>query len=168
MIDVSPYVSQSVVCNNACTASKETRQEVIYRSCGCESYGTAHALGGKPRPWKRRRVIFGSALTKCRPEFLGKQQRDAHFGILAALEKNIPPSPRQSCRTTMSAPQASLSDLRRADGSATFSQNGYSVLCAVNGPLEVQRRDELPEEAAIEVNVRPASGVGSKHALSYK
>ncbi|KAB2581131.1 putative exosome complex subunit rrp46 protein [Lasiodiplodia theobromae] len=61
----------------------------------------------------------------------------------------------------MSAPQASLSDLRRADGSATFSQNGYSVLCAVNGPLEVQRRDELPEEAAIEVNVRPASGVGS-------
>lgn len=80
-------------------------------------------------------------------------------------QKNIPPSPRQSCRTTMSAPQASLSDLRRADGSATFSQNGYSVLCAVNGPLEVQRRDELPEEAAIEVNVRPASGVGSKHAL---
>ncbi|OJD30611.1 exosome complex subunit rrp46 [Diplodia corticola] len=61
----------------------------------------------------------------------------------------------------MPAPQASLSDLRRADGSATFSQNGYSVLGAVNGPLEVQRRDELPEEAAIEVNVRPASGVGS-------
>lgn len=61
----------------------------------------------------------------------------------------------------MPAIKASLSDLRHADGSATFSQNGYSVLGAVNGPLEVQRRDELPEEAAIEVNVRPASGVGS-------
>ncbi|KAK7718248.1 exosome non-catalytic core subunit rrp46 [Botryosphaeria dothidea] len=61
----------------------------------------------------------------------------------------------------MPAIQASLSDLSRADGSATFSYNGYSVLGAVNGPLEVQRRDELPEEAAIEVNVRPASGVGS-------
>ncbi|KAK8189369.1 ribosomal protein S5 domain 2-type protein [Phyllosticta capitalensis] len=56
---------------------------------------------------------------------------------------------------------ATLSDLHRADGSATFSQNGYSVIGAVNGPLEVSRRDELPEEAAIEVNVRPASGVGS-------
>lgn len=69
-----------------------------------------------------------------------------------------------SFRTTaiMPAAQASLSDLRRADGSATFSHNGYSVLGAVNGPLEVQRRDELPEEAAVEVNVRPASGVGSK------
>lgn len=57
---------------------------------------------------------------------------------------------------------ATLSDLHRADGSATFSQNGYSVIGAVNGPLEVSRRDELPEEAAIEVNVRPASGVGSE------
>ncbi|KAF2434054.1 hypothetical protein EJ08DRAFT_575722, partial [Tothia fuscella] len=51
--------------------------------------------------------------------------------------------------------------LHRADGSATYSYNGYTVLGAVNGPIEVQRRDELPEEAAIEVNVRPASGVGS-------
>ncbi|KAK8162446.1 ribosomal protein S5 domain 2-type protein [Phyllosticta citrichinensis] len=56
---------------------------------------------------------------------------------------------------------ATLSDLHRADGSATFSQSGYSVIGAVNGPIEVLRRDELPEEAAIEVNVRPASGVGS-------
>jgi ribonuclease PH len=55
--------------------------------------------------------------------------------------------------------------LHRADGSATFSSNGYTVLGAVNGPIEVQRRDELPEEAAIEVIVRPASGVGSKHKV---
>ncbi|KAF2088031.1 hypothetical protein K490DRAFT_65311 [Saccharata proteae CBS 121410] len=61
----------------------------------------------------------------------------------------------------MPTPQVSLADLHRADGSATYEHNGYSVICAVNGPIEVGRRDELPEEAAIEVNVRPASGVGS-------
>jgi len=53
-----------------------------------------------------------------------------------------------------------LSHLHRADGSATFSQNGYTVIGAVNGPIEVQRRDELPEEAAVDVIVRPATGVG--------
>jgi exosome complex component RRP46 len=57
-------------------------------------------------------------------------------------------------------PTAILSHLHRADGSATFSQNGYTVIGAVNGPLEVQRRDELPEEAVIDVVVRPAAGVG--------
>lgn len=62
---------------------------------------------------------------------------------------------------TMTVPTATLSHLNRADGSATYSANGYTVVGAVNGPIEVQRRDELPEEAAIEVNVRPAAGVGS-------
>ncbi|TVY14487.1 Exosome complex component rrp46 [Lachnellula arida] len=57
-------------------------------------------------------------------------------------------------------PTALLSHLHRTDGSATFSQNGYTVIGAVNGPIEVQRRDELPEEAAIDVNIRPAAGVG--------
>lgn len=57
-------------------------------------------------------------------------------------------------------PTAILSHLHRTDGSATFSQNGYTVIGAVNGPLEIQRRDELPEEAAIDVVVRPAAGVG--------
>ena len=55
-----------------------------------------------------------------------------------------------------------LSPLHRADGSATFTSNGYSVVAAVNGPIEVQRRDELPEEAAIDVAIRPAAGVGGK------
>lgn len=59
-------------------------------------------------------------------------------------------------------PSVILSHLHRADGSATFSQNGYTVIGAVNGPIEVLRRDELPEEAAIEVLVRPAAGVGGK------
>ena len=61
---------------------------------------------------------------------------------------------------TNAEPTAILSHLHRADGSATFSQNGYTVIGAVNGPIEVQRRDELPEEAAIDVIVRPATGVG--------
>jgi exosome complex component RRP46 len=57
-------------------------------------------------------------------------------------------------------PTAILSHLHRADGSATFSQNDYTVIGVVNGPLEVQRRDELPEEAVVDVIVRPAAGVG--------
>ena len=52
--------------------------------------------------------------------------------------------------------------LHRADGSVSYSSNGTSVIAAVNGPIEVQRRDELPEEATIDVTVRPASGVGGE------
>ncbi|KXT01529.1 hypothetical protein AC578_4541 [Pseudocercospora eumusae] len=50
--------------------------------------------------------------------------------------------------------------LSRADGSSIFSDGLYTIIAGVNGPVEVQRRDELPEEAAIEVNFRPSSGVG--------
>ncbi|KAK4634674.1 Exosome complex component RRP46 [Fulvia fulva] len=50
--------------------------------------------------------------------------------------------------------------LERADGSTIFSDGLYTAIAAVNGPVEVQRRDELPEEAAVEVNLRPLSGVG--------
>ncbi|KAI4600255.1 exosome non-catalytic core subunit rrp46 [Pestalotiopsis sp. 9143b] len=57
-------------------------------------------------------------------------------------------------------PAAILSHLQSADGSATFSHAGYTVTGAVNGPIEVQRRDELPEEAVVDVIVRPAAGVG--------
>lgn len=64
----------------------------------------------------------------------------------------------------MTVKDASLSILQRADGSAKCDRDGYSVVGAVNGPIEVQRRDELPEEAAIEINVRPAIGVGSMPA----
>ncbi|KAF8866620.1 hypothetical protein BDZ45DRAFT_667868 [Acephala macrosclerotiorum] len=56
-------------------------------------------------------------------------------------------------------PTALLSHLHRADGSATFAQNGYTVIGAINGPLEAGRRDELPEEAVVDVIVRPAAGV---------
>ena len=63
--------------------------------------------------------------------------------------------------TAPSAPQTTLNPLSNPDGSATHTAYGYTVTAAVNGPLEVSRRDELPEEAALEVNVRPAVGVGS-------
>ena len=56
--------------------------------------------------------------------------------------------------------QSVLSPLSRADGSASHSHNGYTVICAVNGPMEVQRREELPEEAVIDVSIRPATGFG--------
>jgi len=62
----------------------------------------------------------------------------------------------------MTVQSAQLSQLHGADGSATYSSDGYTILCAVNGPIEVQRRDEIPDEAAIEVNLRPVSGVGSQ------
>lgn len=58
----------------------------------------------------------------------------------------------------------SFSHLHGADGSATFSHNGYTIIGSVNGPIEITRRDELPEEAAVDVIVRPAVGVGGmKH-----
>ena len=62
---------------------------------------------------------------------------------------------------------ASLNALHRGDGSVTYSSNGYTVIAGVNGPMEVQRRDELPEEAAIDVAIRPASGVGGM-LIKYK
>lgn len=71
------------------------------------------------------------------------------------------PTPTQTM-TFPNPPSTTLDILPRADGSARYTQNGYTVLGAVNAPIEVQRRDELPEEAAIEVNVRPAVGVGGR------
>jgi len=61
-----------------------------------------------------------------------------------------------------SEPSVGFSHLYGADGSATFSQNGYTIIGSVNGPIEITRRDELPEEAAVDVVVRPAVGIGGK------
>ncbi|KAL8653476.1 MAG: hypothetical protein Q9210_002082 [Variospora velana] len=60
--------------------------------------------------------------------------------------------------------EAELALLSRADGSAIHTSNGYTIIGAVNGPVEVQRKDEIPEEAAIDVVIRPAAGVGSQPA----
>lgn len=57
-------------------------------------------------------------------------------------------------------PSAELANLAKADGSATFSYQGYTVTSAVNGPVEAPRRDENAFEALVDVNVRPAAGVG--------
>ncbi|KAK5990904.1 Exosome complex component RRP46-like protein [Cladobotryum mycophilum] len=58
------------------------------------------------------------------------------------------------------APTAELSHLPKADGSASFAYCGYAITAAVNGPVEAQRRDENPFEAVVDVNIRPAAGVG--------
>lgn len=63
-------------------------------------------------------------------------------------------------------PTTTLDPLERADGSAAYSYNGFSIIGGVNGPVEVQRRDELPEEAAIDVVVRPVAGVGGILSIS--
>lgn len=59
-----------------------------------------------------------------------------------------------------------ISPLHRSDGSASYSCNGYSAIAAINGPIEVQRKDEIPEEATIDVVLRPAVGVGGTSQLS--
>ncbi|CEJ56574.1 hypothetical protein PMG11_02776 [Penicillium brasilianum] len=70
----------------------------------------------------------------------------------------------------MVGPTASLSNLSRADGSASFKCpiTGYKVLGAVNAPIELPaRRDALkPEEATVEVFVKPGNttaGVGERY-----
>ncbi|KAI0391804.1 hypothetical protein F5Y17DRAFT_478301 [Xylariaceae sp. FL0594] len=62
--------------------------------------------------------------------------------------------------TVIAEPEALLSHLHKTDGSATYSYAGYTVIGAVNGPIEAQKRDELPEEAILDVIIRPAAGVG--------
>ncbi|CAK7232231.1 exosome non-catalytic core subunit rrp46 [Sporothrix bragantina] len=62
--------------------------------------------------------------------------------------------------TTVAEPIAILSPLPRADGSATYSHAGYTITASANGPIEAQRRDEDPDEATVDVVVRPAAGVG--------
>lgn len=64
--------------------------------------------------------------------------------------------------TVPAEPEALLSHLPRADGSATYSYGGYSITASANGPIEAQRRDEDPNEALVDVVVRPAAGVGGK------
>ena len=78
------------------------------------------------------------------PEFPLYNRQDSHFD---AVMVQLPPS-------------VTISPLDRADGSAAYSSVGYSVIGGVNGPVEVRRRDELPEEAAIDVAIRPRSGAG--------
>ncbi|OJD26443.1 hypothetical protein ACJ73_02174 [Blastomyces percursus] len=68
----------------------------------------------------------------------------------------------------MAGPNASLTPLRFPDGSASYtSPTGDHIIGSVNGPIEPARRDaQKPEEAAIEVLVKPGvgvSGVGERY-----
>jgi exosome complex component RRP46 len=80
------------------------------------------------------------------------------------LRAHTPTTPHIARIDAMAVPEVTLTHLNRADGSATYTHNGYSLIGAVNGPIEVLRRDEMPEEATIEVNIRPAVGVGSMNS----
>ena len=62
--------------------------------------------------------------------------------------------------TPSAEPAAELSRLPKADGSATFARAGYTVMAAVNGPIEAGRRDEDSFQAVLDVIVRPGAGVG--------
>lgn len=71
-------------------------------------------------------------------------------------------------RMVLSLTKTLLAPLPRSDGSATYSHAGYSIACGINGPIDVQRKDELPEQATIDVVVRPAYGVGGKiHNITW-
>lgn len=67
---------------------------------------------------------------------------------------------------TSQQPEAALSLLPKADGSATYSYAGYTITASANGPIEAPRRDEHPYEALVDVVVRPVSGVGGKTCYS--
>ncbi|KAK9457410.1 ribosomal protein S5 domain 2-type protein [Dipodascopsis uninucleata] len=51
--------------------------------------------------------------------------------------------------------------LYRADGSASWTIGNASFIASVSGPMEVQKRDEIPDIAYIEMIVRPDVGVTS-------
>ena len=57
-------------------------------------------------------------------------------------------------------PNVDFSPLPHVDGSVSYAWAGFSIICSVNGPIEASRRDELAEEAFVEVNVREAKGAG--------
>ncbi|KAL1850090.1 exosome non-catalytic core subunit rrp46 [Paecilomyces lecythidis] len=71
----------------------------------------------------------------------------------------------------MAGPTATITPLRRADGSASYTcpSTGSQIIGSVNGPVELPgRRDaQKPEEATVEVMIKPgtvAGGVGERYA----
>jgi exosome complex component RRP46 len=65
----------------------------------------------------------------------------------------------------MIEPTATVSPLSRSDGSARYNcpATGFEILGSINGPIELPgRRDaQKPEEATVEVLVKPASAQSS-------
>jgi len=59
-----------------------------------------------------------------------------------------------------------LGQLSRVDGSARFASGSTMALASVTGPIDVRSGWEKPEEAFLEVNVRPLEGIPGTQAKS--
>lgn len=57
--------------------------------------------------------------------------------------------------------ESELGLLHKCDGSARVKQGNTSVLVGIWGPVEVRQSRELPDRAAVETSVRPATGQGT-------
>lgn len=122
----------------------ECSSQVRSYHCGGASGRGWSRLSGMQKPGRR---FYWYSTTQPLVLNIRQYQRPSTSGYCEMANKSMEPT-------------ATLSLLHRADGSASFSQNGYTVIGSVNGPIEVQRRDELPEEAFVDVVIRPAAGVG--------
>ncbi|KAI9295193.1 ribosomal protein S5 domain 2-like protein [Neoconidiobolus thromboides FSU 785] len=49
--------------------------------------------------------------------------------------------------------------LDNADGSSKITGNEHSIICGIYGPVEVKNKDEILDEAYIEVNYKPSIGI---------
>lgn len=63
------------------------------------------------------------------------------------------------------APTIILNSVCNADGSATCTIYGVTVVATVNGPLEAARGDQSTDEATLEVQLRPSHGGAGMSAL---
>ncbi|CCH61709.1 hypothetical protein TBLA_0F01670 [Henningerozyma blattae CBS 6284] len=61
----------------------------------------------------------------------------------------------------MSFLEAKIGILSHVDGSSQLTSQSTNVICGVTGPIEPKPRQELPNELALEIIVRPATGVSN-------
>ena len=70
--------------------------------------------------------------------------------------------------TQQRALTGSLGLLSRADGSAKFTFGESGCLCSVNGPMAVHQKDELLDQATIQVLFSPCSGINGPRYRSME
>ncbi|KAG0667749.1 exosome non-catalytic core subunit rrp46 [Maudiozyma exigua] len=58
--------------------------------------------------------------------------------------------------------------LQNVDGSCLYSLNSTKVISSVTGPIEPKPRQELPTQLAIEINLRPATGVPTTREITLQ
>jgi ribonuclease PH len=56
-----------------------------------------------------------------------------------------------------------IGNLNKADGSCELTKGDTKVIAAVHGPMEVKLKNELPNRAFLEVQVKPLNYVTPKH-----